>query len=389
MTSPTGEQAIEAAVHHKNALLKFISANDAGVTGSHQCGFYLPKALWKMYTFRPPVAGTVEKHWVNVTWQDGRTTKSVVTWYGRGTRSEYRLTRFGRDFPFLNEDTVGDLLVLIPKTKTEFLAFVLDLEEDMEDLQATLGVEVIGTWGAYREGHEEYKLETEDECIDRNFREFAAAVERFPSGTRLSDGARRALEDCIRDFARLPSDDRLVRCVEAEYRLFRLVERRLCESEIIRLFKSVDDFLATASTIMQRRKSRAGRSLENHVEHILRGCSIPLEVRPKIDGNPDIVIPSKAAYDNGNYPTRKLFIVGVKTTCKDRWRQVLNEGKRVRKKYILTTQRGITKGQLDQMHKAGVTLVVPKGLQREYPTGHEIEMLTIEEFAGMVRERLR
>ena len=86
---------------------------------------------------------------------------------------------------------------------------------------------------------------------------------------------------------------------------------------------------------------------------------------------------------------RKLFIIGVKTTCKDRWRQILHEGKRVRKKYILTTQRGITNGQLDEMHKAGVTLVVPKALQAEYPRKHEIEMLTVEEFVSLVRDRLR
>ncbi len=117
--------------------------------------------------------------------------------------------------------------------------------------------------------------------------------------------------------------------MDGEYRLFRLAERQICQREFRQLFRDVDDFLQTASSIMNRRKSRAGRALENHVEQALTDARIPHKMRPGIDGKPDVVIPSEDAYHNINYPLEKLFIVGVKTTCKDRWRQVLNEGKRV------------------------------------------------------------
>ncbi len=98
------------------------------------------------------------------------------------------------------------------------------------------------------------------------------------------------------------------------------------QHEIVRPFKDVDDFLTTASSIMNRRKSRAGRSLENHVESLLRAAGISFDVRPQIDGRvqPDILIPSKTDYEDVNFPVEKLRILGVKTTCKDRWRQVLN-----------------------------------------------------------------
>jgi len=66
--------------------------------------------------------------------------------YGKGTRSEYRLTRFGKGFAFLTPESVGDLLVLIPVSHTNFKAYVLDNDEDMEDLQAALGVEVTAFW---------------------------------------------------------------------------------------------------------------------------------------------------------------------------------------------------------------------------------------------------
>src|SRR5689334_6239834 len=114
MASPNGERAIAEALRIGNAILKFISPNDVGLTGGHQCGYYLPKPVWRMFTPHAPERGRNEETAVQVIWQDGRATDSRVKWYGRGTRSEYRLTRFGRDFPYLTADSVGDLLVLIP-----------------------------------------------------------------------------------------------------------------------------------------------------------------------------------------------------------------------------------------------------------------------------------
>jgi len=101
MVSPLSEKAINEALSYGNALLKFISPNDTGATGGHQSGFYLPKSAWEIYTPNRPVKGENSKHEVDIQWHDGRVTESVVTWYGQGTRSEYRLTRFGKDFLFL------------------------------------------------------------------------------------------------------------------------------------------------------------------------------------------------------------------------------------------------------------------------------------------------
>jgi type II restriction enzyme len=94
---------------------------------------------------------------------------------------------------------------------------------------------------------------------------------------------------------------------------------------------------------MNRRKSRAGWSLENHVEHILTEAKIPYTARPKeVEGEPDILIPSVEAYLDKKYPRDRLCLLGVKTTCKDRWRQVLHEGEGITRKHILTMQRGIS-----------------------------------------------
>src|SRR6185436_11395552 len=107
------ELATAEAFEHGKALLKFISPNDAGLTGGHQSGYYLPKPAWQVFTKIPPEPGKNADEKVKILWQDGRITESRIVWYGAAKR-EYRLTRFGKDFPYLNDDTVGNLLVLIP-----------------------------------------------------------------------------------------------------------------------------------------------------------------------------------------------------------------------------------------------------------------------------------
>src|SRR5215471_10654967 len=118
------EAAVADALAAGKALCKIISRNDVGATGGHQCGFYLPKSAWHMFTPQPPEKGVNHKSKVSIQWPEGITTDSVVDWYGKGTRSEYRLTRFGRQFPWLNEEYVGSLLVLVPVTLNAFKAHI-------------------------------------------------------------------------------------------------------------------------------------------------------------------------------------------------------------------------------------------------------------------------
>jgi type II restriction enzyme len=196
--SPVCERAIADATKTGNALLKFISPNDVGQTGGHQCGYYLPIQVWQMFSPHPPEKGTNHDHLVTIIWQDGRKTHSCVKWYGKETRREYRLTRFGRGFPWLTNDKVGSLLVLVLRSLTEFAGYVLDSEEDIEEITAALGVEITGRWGVYRSGAP--VVEDEDQCIERLFGSFADGVSGFPAGEVFSSRAREVLETCVRGF---------------------------------------------------------------------------------------------------------------------------------------------------------------------------------------------
>ena len=79
MTSPYCERAIEDALHYGNALLKFISPNNVGLTGSHECGFYLPYSVWEMYTPHPPVKGRNRQ---------ASDLHSLAGWPGNGVRGD-------------------------------------------------------------------------------------------------------------------------------------------------------------------------------------------------------------------------------------------------------------------------------------------------------------
>ena len=386
MPAPLVEQAVIDAWDHGNALLKYISPNDTGITGGHQCGFYLPKHSWRMFTVNPPRKGKNAEQMVEVLWQGDFTTRSCIKWYGVGTRSEYRITRFGRDFPFLTEDNVGDLFVLIRTDESTFKAFVFDRAADIEDIQASLGVEVTGTVGIFTGVRK--TEETEDDCINKHFRGFVEKLRAFPDTSSFSSTTLKALLDCLPRFGSFSPDIRLMALIENEYSLFRMAEKLLCQDEIFRRYRSVDDFLSTASRIMNRRKSRAGRSLENHVGYILRDTKVPFQARVTVDGVPDILIPGKDAYLDKDWPLDRLFAVGVKTTCKDRWRQVLNEAKRVPRKHILTIQHGISAKQLVEMRDSGVSLVVPKALHSLYPAVPGMQILSLDGFITTVRRSL-
>lgn len=107
-----------------------------------------------------------------------------------------------------------------------------------------------------------------------------------------------------------------------------------------------------------------------------------------MDAEPDIIIPSVDAYEDARYPTNKLFMVGVKTTCKDPWRQVLNEAKHIKDKHILTIQQGISKKQLNDMKEDGVQLIVPVEFHKQYPPNSKMRLLQLEQFVDLVRRRL-
>lgn len=150
MPTEYSQQVMNDCARYSKALFKFISRNDVGLTGSHQCGYYLPKKPWKLFSPFAPTKGKNFTQDVNIGWPDGTNTISHIKWYGAGTRSEYRLTSFGKGFSWLTEEYIGALLILVIKDHANFIAHVLSDEEEINDLRELLGVKIGESWGVWQ-----------------------------------------------------------------------------------------------------------------------------------------------------------------------------------------------------------------------------------------------
>ena len=380
--------AIDTAQRAECAYTKFITPNDTGTTGGHQGGFHIHKDAWQLFFDTPGVKGANKDEWLTITWQGDFTTESRAIYYGVGTRNEYRLTRFGRSFPYLTDDNVGDLLVLCRMPGQDYRAFVLRTDEDIDDFFAALNISPANANGIIslsRQIPPEAGLEG---C----FHAFLdSLISGFPDTAQLSRQAR----DCYRAAYRVTDrmitrepDREILRWLQAEFELFQLIENDRYSQRIQQPFSTVQELIQTANTLLQRRKSRAGFSLEHHLTELFRIFGLRFDALGITEGRtrPDLIFPGTAAYHDPSFDTGKLFVLAAKTTCKDRWRQVTTEADRVSTTHLFTLQEGISKSQLQEMYESGVCLVVPKEHLTSFPAEFRDRILTLEGFIRLIQD---
>ena len=80
-------------------------------------------------------------------------------------------------------------------------------------------------------------------------------------------------------------------------------------------------------------------------------------------------------------------MLAAKTTCKDRWRQVLQEATRIERKHLCTLEPAISSAQLKEMAEDLLTLVAPSAIVPTYAVPYGYEVLSLEDFIQVVRER--
>jgi len=80
-------------------------------------------------------------------------------------------------------------------------------------------------------------------------------------------------------------------------------------------------------------------------------------------------------------------MLGVKTTCKDRWRQVLTEAERIRLKHLLTLEPGISENQTAEMQSNKLQLVLPTRLHETYRPKQREWLMNLDSFIQLVKER--
>lgn len=383
--------------------VKRLAANDTHASGGHQAGPYIPKEfLFEVFPSlnRPDVENPdtwfelkIDSH------GDARRVRAV--WYNnklRGrTRDETRLTNFGGgSSALLDPESTGALSVFSFYHKPGEDAsvchvWVCDLEVEADFVEDRIGPVEPGKWRIWsidkQQENQFAGLEKPRTSCWLEINEMPPLwLVRFPTGAEI---VHKTVE--LRPDNGLPVDNRLLRRRECEFEIFRSVEQAIELPLIHKGFETVEEFVARAQTILQRRKARSGKSLELHAreifieEHLREGQDFDHQPESDPGKRPDFLFPSEVAYKNPSFPAQHLRMLAAKTTCKERWRQILNEADRVEKKHLLTLQEGVSEGQFKEMTDAKVQLVVPGGLISAYPQSVQPYLQTFESFIGDVR----
>lgn len=377
--------------------VKRLSRNDTAANRSHQAGPYLPKQLlFRVFPalndpaaenprvrFVAHVDSHIERHEPQAIWYNNK--------FRGGTRNEARLTGFGgRGSAFLDPFNTGALTVFaFRETVVAGPACNVWICRDPEEevlVEDCVGPVEPGVGMVTRPG----SFLPPDWLPAKGAGDCWLTAEQIPPEwlTAFPDCAtiiRKTVELRPRSRHEGP-DGRLLTRRKCEYELFRSVEEAVELPLIQGGFQTIEEFVGVAQRILQRRKSRSGRSLELHVREIFLEEDLrenrnfthgPITEAGK---RPDFLFPSEEAYRESSFPADQLRMLAVKTTCKDRWRQILNEADRVQEKHLLTLQEGLSANQLREMREARVKLVVPKGLKKKYPKEARSEIQTLAEF---------
>lgn len=102
---------------------------------------------------------------------------------------------------------------------------------------------------------------------------------------------------------------------------------------------------------------------------------------------PDFIFPGITSYHDALFPADQLTMLGVKTSAKDRWRQVLPEAARIKLKHLLTLEPGISKAQTDETRRHSVHLVLPASIHDAYVHSQRDLLLSVNGFINIVRAR--
>lgn len=223
---------------------------------------------------------------------------------------------------------------------------------------------------------------TGDDFIEELIRRFG---ERFPPTRVFSEYARQSLgQQSSCDGA----DTVLLAWLEREEMLFRVFEKHLVAERLRQGFEGdVDGFISFSLSVHNRRKSRAGQAMEHHLEQVFREHGVSYS-RGQVTENrsrPDFLFPGITEYLDAGYPPDRLFMLGAKTSCKDRWRQVLSEAERIRDKHLFTLEPGISEQQTAEMQASRVQLVLPAALHATFTSNQQVWLMDLGEFLELVR----
>ncbi|WP_082809690.1 type II restriction endonuclease [Labrenzia sp. CP4] len=180
-----------------------------------------------------------------------------------------------------------------------------------------------------------------------------------------------------------PGDEILGLC-DAQYEKYKHFELRLRSAQLVQILdqarptlrnqrdtvhaivSSFPEILELFKSLRGARASRMGRAFELHIERVFQDSRIPYAAQAKIGNRkPDFLFPSLEAYKKD---PRSTFILTAKSTLRERWQQILNEGTGL-PIFLATLDRSITDQTISDMEVSGITIVAPEQFMRRGSKG--------------------
>lgn len=283
---------------------------------------------------------------------------------------------------------MGDLFVLVKASEDDYLAFIISKDEEIDSFLSTFNMSPTDTNTLIKTDR---KINA-SVSMEQLFLKYISELEtEFPSTYEIAKVSREIYIKIKQGKPLNSADKAIIKWLDVEYKLFKTIENDRYSERIVKPFATVEELIKFANTLLNRRKSRAGKSLEHHLEALFKHYHLRYSAQAKTEGNkkPDFIFPSEEDYLNMNFANERLTFLGAKTTCKDRWRQILNEAARIDNKHLFTLQQGISKNQLTEMYNHKVTLVVPKDYINTFPREFREKILSLDIFIKMVEEKSR
>lgn len=366
--------------------VKILRGNDTLLTGAHQAGPYISwRILFELFptvAVRPgekatlPLPTRIDSHGdqrvINAKWYPSKNEAHLTGWGGSKS-------------PILDPEATGSIVVLAfhqppGGDADECRVWLCASVAEEEEVQERVGPVEPGTLILYEPGGAGARTTAavkDSPCALRD--------DELPPGWRFEFPT--AAEIVAAAVGRLPTartqkpDDRLLRRRECEYELFRSVEQCVILPRIREAFATVDLFVEYANSVTNRRKSRSGASLGLQTSTVFTEEGLSHSYDKVSEGNkrPDFLFPSAQAYQVAT-SSDGIAMLAAKTTCKDRWRQILNEADKLPIKHLLTLQEGISLNQFDEMEREGVVLVVPSRLHSAFHPTIVPKLLSLTEF---------
>jgi hypothetical protein len=339
-----------------------------------------------------------------VTWSDVRRLKTDRS-------AEYHLYYSHHAEKVMQVSSAGDMLLVAKlRDRHELVIFIIPEDSSLInavlwlfDLENPVTKRPAVTLFEHEDGKELGWLETlileelgleENVAVDLNYAEILRS--RFglelPSTRVFSEFAREIVgEDRVID----DPDGALLEWFSMEHSLFRQMETMIVEDRLRRGFVNgsdvdVDGFVKFSLSVQNRRKSRAGLAFENHLGEVFRRHELKFDTQARTEGKkrPDFLFPGHREYHDRLFSGDRLTLLAAKSTCKDRWRQVLSEARRIPDKHLITMEPGISLDQTNEMRDDGLRLVVPLEIQKTYMASQREWIMSLGDFIGLVKTRM-